>query len=93
MFKGFEWDVTKARSNLEKHGVSFEEAATVFDDPLSLTVYDPDHSEDEQRFVITGQSNGGRLLVVCHCERGDRVRIINARSVTNRERLDYESGT
>jgi uncharacterized protein len=71
----FEWDAEKAESNLQKHGVSFEEAATIFFDPLSLTIPDPLHSEDENRFVITGLSNQQRYLVVVHSERDDRIRI------------------
>jgi uncharacterized DUF497 family protein len=93
MLSGFEWDPAKAASNLEDHGVSFEEAATVFDDPLSLTVYDPDHSEDEARFVTIGQSKQRTLLVVCHCDRENRIRIINSRFPSSRERRTYESDT
>lgn len=92
MLSGFEWDPAKAASNLQKHGVSFEEAATVFDDPLSLTICDPDHSEDEERFVTIGQSKNGTLVVVSHCDRANRIRIINCRYPTPRERRDYESG-
>ena len=86
----FEWDKRKAKSNLKKHGVSFEEAATVFGDPLSLTIEDPLHSEGEDRFVTTGQSNRKRLLVIVHTERGDTIRIISARVATPRERKTYE---
>lgn len=86
----FEWDSNKAAANLEKHGVSFEEASTAFGDPLSLTVDDPGHSGDEQRFVLLGLSFRGRLLVVAHTDRGDVVRIISARLATRRERRDYE---
>ena len=89
----FEWDPAKAASNLEKHGVSFAEAATVFFDPLSLTVPDPMHSTGEQRFVITGLSYQRRHLVVVHSDRGDRIRIISARLATPSERKKYESGT
>lgn len=78
--------------NLKKHGVSFEEAATVFRDLLSVTLADPLHSEDEDRFVIIGQSIQGRLLVVVHTARGDRIRLISARVATRRERRDYEEG-
>ena len=92
MLTGFDWDPAKAASNLHKHGVPFEEAATVFDDPLSLTIPDPDHSENEERFVTTGQSNTGKLLVVCHCDREGKIRIISSRHATPHERLDYESG-
>jgi len=89
---GFEWDEEKARSNIAKHGVSFEEASTVFGDPLSLTVPDPAHSEAEERFVILGHSHTGKLLVVVHTERGDNIRIISARRATKQERKDYEEG-
>jgi uncharacterized DUF497 family protein len=68
----FEWDQAKAESNLEKHSVSFDEAATAFGDPLSLTIPDPDHSDDEERFVLLGESYVGRLLVVVHTERDER---------------------
>ena len=86
----FTWDREKASRNLEKHGVSFEEGATVFGDPLSLTVADPEHSDDENRFVIIGQSFRGRLLVVVHVERDERIRIVNARPATRREKKTYE---
>jgi uncharacterized DUF497 family protein len=89
----FEWDPDKAESNLLKHDVSFAEAATVFFDPLSITVPDPLHSGDENRFVITGLSYGQRYLVVVHVDRGDRIRIISARLATPNERKKYESGT
>jgi uncharacterized protein len=88
----FEWDPIKAVSNQEKHGVSFAEAATVFFDPLSITVPDPLHSVGEDRFVITGLSYQGRHLVVVHADRGDRIRIISARLATASERKKYESG-
>jgi uncharacterized DUF497 family protein len=86
----FEWHAAKAASNLAKHGVSFEEAATVFGDPLSITIPDPAHSQAEMRFVILGQSHEGRLLVVIHTERDDNIRIISARRASRRERQDYE---
>lgn len=86
----FEWDAEKARSNVEKHEVSFDEAATSFGDPLSITIPDPDHSTDEDRFVLLGQSYLARLLVVVHTERSERIRIISARLATRRERHDYE---
>jgi uncharacterized protein len=88
----FEWDPKKAASNLRKHGVSFEEAATVFEDDLSLTGDDPDHSVDEPRQVTFGISSAGHLLVVLHTERGERIRIISARTVTGPERRIYEEG-
>lgn len=86
----FEWDPEKAAVNLDKHGVTFEEAATVFGDSLSLTVHDPDHSFVEDRFVIIGQSCRGRTLVVVHTDRRYTVRIISARRATHRERKAYE---
>jgi uncharacterized DUF497 family protein len=86
----FEWDENKAKSNLAKHGVSFEEGSTVFADPLSLTVPDPDHSEVEDRLIILGHSQRGKLLIVVHTERGDNIRIISARPASRRERKDYE---
>ena len=89
----FEWDPAKAASNQERHGVSFVEAATVFFDPLSITMSDPVHSVDEQRFVITGISYQHRALVVVHVDRGVRIRIISARVATPSERKRYESGT
>ena len=88
----FAWDPIKAASNLQKHGVSFTEAATVFFDPLSITVPDPMHSLSEDRFVITGLSYQQRHLVVVHSDRGDRIRIISARLATSSERKKYESG-
>lgn len=89
----FEWDPDKAARNAEKHGVEFPEAATVFADPLELTIADPDHSEDESRFISLGRSTSGTLLVVSFTERENRIRIISARPATSRERRDYESGT
>ena len=86
----FEWDPQKARANSEKHGVSFEEGATVFADPLSLTIGDPDHSADEERFVTVGLSISGRLLVVSHTDRGQSIRLISVRPATRRERKAYE---
>lgn len=86
----FEWDRAKAEVNLAKHGVSFDEAATAFGDPLSRTIRDPDHSEDEDRFVLLGESYSGRLLVIAHTYRGETVRLINARLATRRERRSYE---
>lgn len=88
----FEWDERKAESNLSKHGVSFEEAATAFDDVWARLMPDPDHSGDEERFVLLGMSIKARELVVCHCLRGiDRsvVRIISARRATASEEKQY----
>jgi hypothetical protein len=92
MIEGFEWDDFKARQNLAKHDVSFVEATTVFLDPLSVTVDDPDHSQGEQRYIIIGYSNRVRLLVVVHVDRGDNIRIISARPCTSYERRIYEEG-
>ena len=89
----FEWDSTKARSNIAKHRVSFDEASTVFQDGLSITISDPLHSANEERFVMIGHSCRNRLLVVVHVERGDRIRIISARAATRRERRNYEEGS
>ncbi|RJQ49743.1 MAG: BrnT family toxin [Desulfobacteraceae bacterium] len=86
----FEWDPKKAQRNIKAHGISFDEASTAFRDSFSRTIYDPLHSEDEERFVLIGQSLRGRLLVVVHTERDDRIRIISARLTTNKERLRYE---
>ena len=88
----FEWDVAKAESNFEKHGVSFVEAMTVFADPLEVTIPDPDHSESEFRFLSMGRTGPDRLLVVAYTEREGRVRLISAREATPRERRNYESG-
>jgi uncharacterized protein len=86
----FEWDDDKAVNNQQKHGVSFEEALTVFDDPLYLEDYDEAHSEREDRFKIIGESAEGRLLIVIYVKRTDRIRIISARLATNYERRYYE---
>jgi uncharacterized DUF497 family protein len=84
----FEWDRTKDSTNTRKHGVGFAEACTVFDDPLSITIRDPDHDEDEARFV--GASSKRSLLIVVHTVRGERIRLIGARSATKQERRKYE---
>ena len=86
----FAWDKNKASSNLTKHGVSFEEAATAFGDPLSNSFPDPDHSVDEQRFVMIGMSEQGKILVVADTDDGELVRIISAREATHGERKSYE---
>jgi uncharacterized DUF497 family protein len=86
----FEWDENKATGNLLKHGVSFEEATTVFGDPLSDTFDDPDHSSGERRFIIIGTSERGKMLVVTHTDDGETVRIISAREPTRGEREFYE---
>ena len=87
---GFDWDDHKAAANLAKHLVSFEEAMSVFDDPLARIHDDPDHSTGETREIITGYSHSGRLLLVCFTERGDEIRIINARKPDKDERLQHE---
>jgi uncharacterized DUF497 family protein len=86
----FEWDSRKASSNFSKHGVKFETAATVFGDPSSLTIPDPDHSVLERRFVTMGRAFDGKLLVVVHTDRGDNTRIISARGASRRERKLFE---
>ena len=88
----FEWNASKAAANLRKHGVSFDEAASVFFDPLAATGDDPDHSLEERRFVTFGMSSAGRLLVVAHADRDDAIRIITARTATRAERNLYEKG-
>jgi len=88
----FEWDEEKAAANLAKHGVSFEEARTVFDDPLYVDFYDPDHSSGEHRYIIIGESGHGRLVLVSYTERGDVTRLISAREATRSEREAYEEG-
>ena len=88
----FEWDEDKAAGNLAKHGVSIEEAKTVFDDPLYVDFYDPGHSSEEHRYIIIGRSRHGRLLLVSYTERGDVTRLISAREVTGSEREAYEEG-
>lgn len=85
-----EWDPAKAKTNHRKHGVTFEEATTVFIDPLSSTIADPLHSEDEERFIIIGQSIQQRLLIVVHADRGENIRIISARVANTHERRIYE---
>ena len=86
----FEWDEQKAKRNLKKHGVSFEEAATVFGDPLSMTIADPVHSTVEQRWVTMGLTHRERLVVVVHTNRGNTIRLISARKATRREKRAYE---
>jgi uncharacterized protein len=86
----FEWDSEKANSNRKKHGISFDEARTVFADPREMTIFDADHSEDEDRYVSMGLSGLGRVIVVSYTERDDRIRIISARVASRRERTQYE---
>ncbi len=86
----FEWDPKKAKENLQKHGISFDEAVTAFYDPLSATFDDPDHSLDEQRYITIGFSSKGHLLLDAHAERGENIRIISARLATAHERKKHE---
>ena len=88
----FDWDENKAVINLSKHGVSFEEAKTVFDDPLYVDFYDPAHSDEEDRYLIVGESSQKRLLIASYTERGNLIRLISAREVTRIERKVYEEG-
>lgn len=89
----FEWNPEKAVINQRKHNISFQEASTVFDDSLSVTFPDPDHSIGENRYVIIGMSRSGQLLVVSHTDRENRTRIISARKATRQERRFYEEGS
>jgi uncharacterized DUF497 family protein len=86
----FEWNPEKAKANFRKHRVSFAEAATVFGDPLSITIYDPDHSKSEDRYLTVGKTERGRAVVVAHTDRSNRTRIVSARELTRAERKDYE---
>jgi len=88
----FDWDPKKAETNLRKHGVSFDEGATVFLDPMAISGLDPEHSVGEDRYITFGFSSLGRLLAVCHTYRPGTIRIINARCVTRGERKMYEEG-
>ncbi|MFH1860115.1 MAG: BrnT family toxin [bacterium] len=89
----FEWNPNKAAQNLQNHKVLFEEAATTFKDTLSITVSDPEHSVEEDRYITIGLSNRFRLLIVAHTERGNNIRIISARELTTKERREYEEGS
>jgi uncharacterized DUF497 family protein len=86
----FEWDPKKAAKNLQKHRVSFKEAATVLGNSLSITYPNPDHSINEERFITIGESRQGRLLMIAHTERGNNIRILSARELTRQERQFYE---
>jgi len=88
----FEWDPIKAAANFQKHGISFDEASSVFGDPLAITIDDPDHSADEFRFLTTGMTRAHLLVVVAHTEQPGRIRIISAREPTRQEKRQYESG-
>jgi len=87
----FEWDDEKAKSNLKKHGIGFEEGATIFNDPKIATISDPDHSEDEERFISIGMSVIRRLLTVIHTYRIERIRLISTRKATKAEKKNYEN--
>ncbi len=89
----YEWDADKAKNNLRKHGVSFEEASTVFLDPLAITFPDPDHSDEEDREITIGLTTKNRVVFVSHCPRGERTRIIGARPTTRKERKQYEESS
>ena len=91
MAYSFEWDPKKAASNLREHGISFDEATTVFGDILAMNMPDPDHSEGEQRFLVLGMSGASRLVVVSYAERPPRTRIISARLAASHERRKYEN--
>jgi uncharacterized DUF497 family protein len=86
----FEWNISKAEKNIKKHRVSFEEATTVFDDPMFITFIDQEHSIDEERYITIGLSNGARLLMLAHTDRNGLIRIISARKTTKKEQLFYE---
>ena len=88
----FEWDKEKAESNVQRHGVSFHEASTVFGDPLAITFHDPEHSTDETRYITFRLSMFNHLMVVSHTDRKKRIRIISARFMTKKERKIYEDG-
>ena len=88
----FEWNIEKAARNLAKHGIDFRDAATVFGDPLAITFDDPDHSGEEDRYITFGHSQDGRLLIVSHCDRGEKTRIISARRASPKERRSFENG-
>jgi len=85
----FEWDTNKAKKNIKNHSISFDEASTSFQDTLSLTIFDPLHSEEEDRFILVGNSYKNRLLVIVHAEREDKIRIISARKATKNEAKQY----
>lgn len=89
----FTWDDDKASANQQRHGVSFDEASTVFDNPLAVIFDDEAHSDTEVREIIIGHSVDGRLLLICFTERADKIRLISARQTTAKERRDYETGT
>jgi len=86
----FEWDEFKAQLNIKKHGISFDEAKTVFNDENSITIDDPYHSSEEERYINIGRSENGNILIVIYTERGDNLRIISARKATTAEKKEYE---
>jgi uncharacterized DUF497 family protein len=88
----FEWDEEKAKANLKKHGVGLDEATTVFTDPFSITIHDPEHSADEQRYIDIGSSDKSRVQLVVYTERGSTIRIVSCRKATPSERKLYEEG-
>ena len=88
----FDWDESKAQANLAKHGITFDEAKSVFTDPFYVDFYDPDHSDEEERYIIIGQSQRQRVLVVSYTERQQQTRLISAREATRREKQAYEEG-
>lgn len=92
MEKSFEWDEKKAKENIRNHKISFEEAATIFEDPFSITIPNPDHSIGEDRYIDVGCSSQGRLLIVVYTERGPNIRIISGRKAEPNERRKYEEG-
>jgi uncharacterized DUF497 family protein len=92
MKPNFEWDEEKAKANYRQHKVTFDEGATVFSDPLSITIPDPDHSIDEERYLDIGTSDKGRVLIVSYTERGTKIRMISCRKATPAERRPYEEG-
>jgi len=92
MKPGFEWDEDKSARNHDKHGVKFEEGVGVFCDPLSITIDDPNHSADEQRYIDIGTSENGRVLVLSYTQRSSNIRLISCRKATRRERRQYEEG-
>ena len=91
MKSNFEWDENKAEKNIRKHGISFQEAATVFQDEFSLTFNDPAHSSEEERFIDIGRSSNGRILIVVYTERNNNIRIISCRKATSSEKKAYET--
>jgi len=92
MEQHFEWDEEKAEENIKKHGIGFWEAVTVFRDPLAITIHDPDHSRDEDRFLTVGMTSRNRIVVTAFTERGPCIRVISCREVSKSEKRKYEEG-